>query len=205
MGKLLLFDYDGVLVESLEHYYEKVKRALELIDHKFVRTVEDYLTLFEDNFYTSLAKHGVDLNSFLEAIKKVEPPSVSMHVHPFIIPIVKKLATDWPLVIISSNAQESILPLLKEADILSCFHSIMGAETALSKEEKINSARRQYGAKREETYYVGDTVGDIKEGKAAGVTTIAVTWGWHKIDRLVNAQADFLIEEPEDLIDILKK
>lgn len=205
MGKLLLFDYDGVLVESLHHYYEKVKRALNLMGVDLIRSVDDYLTLFEDNFYASLSKNGVDLAKFLEAIKKVEIPTNSMDVHPFMIPVVRKLADKWPLVVISSNSQESIKPLLEKAGILSCFQAVMGAETALSKEEKINIARSRYGAEAKETYYIGDTAGDIKEGKAVGVKTIAVTWGWHDRARLLPVQADYLVEQPEELLSLFQK
>ncbi len=205
MGKLLLFDYDGVLVESLNYYYEKVKGALNYMGLDLIKTVEDYLTLFEDNFYASLVKRGVDLAQFMVAIKAVAEPRNSKHVHPFMIPIVRSLAQRYPLIVISSNSQESIAPLLHEAEILECFQAIMGAETAFSKEEKINLARAKAEARGEDTYYIGDTAGDIKEGKAVRVKTIAVTWGWHKKDRLAEAGADFLVEHPEELLEILQK
>jgi len=170
-----------------------------------IQTVDDYLTLFEDNFYASLVKKGVDLTQFMVAIKAVAEPKNFRHVHPFMIPIVRSLAQRYPLIVISSNSQESIAPLLQEAGILACFQAIMGAETAFSKEEKINLARTKAEAQGEDTYYIGDTAGDIKEGKAVGVKTIAVTWGWHKKDRLAEAGADFLVEHPEELLEILQK
>ena len=35
-----------------------------------------------------------------------------------------------------------------------------------------------------DSWYVGDTVGDIVEGKESGVGTIAVTWGWQRLEAL---------------------
>jgi phosphoglycolate phosphatase len=56
--------------------------------------------------------------------------------------------------------------------------------------------------KKEKTFYVGDTVGDIKEARLAGVKTVAVTWGWHNKERLEMASPDYVIETPDDLLKI---
>jgi len=44
---LLLFDFDGVLVESLAVYERVVKRALERIGSPLVESREDFLDLFD--------------------------------------------------------------------------------------------------------------------------------------------------------------
>jgi phosphoglycolate phosphatase len=68
-----------------------------------------------------------------------------------------------------------------------------------------------------EQWYVGDTVADIVEGKAAGVRTIAagvrtiaagvrtiaVGWGWHDAERLLGASPDYLAQTPADLLEFL--
>ena len=54
-----------------------------------------------------------------------------------------------------------------------------------------------------EQWYVGDTVADIVEGKAAGVRTIAVGWGWHDAERLLGASPDYLAQTPADLLELL--
>jgi phosphoglycolate phosphatase len=53
------------------------------------------------------------------------------------------------------------------------------------------------------SFYIGDTVGDIKEARAAGVWTVAVTWGWHSRERLLAARPDFLVDTPEELLQIV--
>ena len=50
--------------------------------------------------------------------------------------------------------------------------------------------------------FVGDSPFDIASGKAAGVFTVAVAWGnIHPIENL--AEADVLVETPEQLLDVL--
>jgi pyrophosphatase PpaX len=51
---------------------------------------------------------------------------------------------------------------------------------------------------------VGDSPYDIAAGKAAGVFTVAVSWGKiHPEERLLEAGADVLVHSPKELLDVL--
>lgn len=47
------------------------------------------------------------------------------------------------------------------------------------------------------TVYIGDMVADVETGRAAGVTTVAVTWGAAKREILAAANPDHLIDDPK--------
>jgi pyrophosphatase PpaX len=52
--------------------------------------------------------------------------------------------------------------------------------------------------------FVGDSPYDIAAGKAAGVFTVAVSWGKiHPEERLLEAGADVLVHTPRELLDVL--
>jgi pyrophosphatase PpaX len=52
--------------------------------------------------------------------------------------------------------------------------------------------------------FVGDSPYDITAGKAAGVFTVAVSWGKiHPEERLLEAGADVLVHSPKELLDVL--
>jgi pyrophosphatase PpaX len=52
--------------------------------------------------------------------------------------------------------------------------------------------------------FVGDSPYDVAAGKAAGVFTVAVSWGKiHPEERLLEAGADFLVHSPRELFDVL--
>jgi pyrophosphatase PpaX len=52
--------------------------------------------------------------------------------------------------------------------------------------------------------FVGDSPYDITAGKAAGVFTVAVSWGKiHPEERLLEAGADVLVHSPMELLDVL--
>ena len=72
-SSLFLFDFDGVLVDSLDLYAEAVARCLERIGTPIVKNREEYLVLFDGNFYESMAAKGVDLAAFAEAAREIMP------------------------------------------------------------------------------------------------------------------------------------
>ncbi len=53
------------------------------------------------------------------------------------------------------------------------------------------------------TVYIGDMVADVETGRAAGVATVAVTWGAAKREVLSAANPDHLIDDPRMLKSII--
>lgn len=66
----------------------------------------------------------------------------------------------------------------------------------------IETAMEELGASPDSTIYIGDSPGDIKAGRNAGVATCAVLWGYHKREDFVNedAEPDIYVEHPSQLI-----
>ncbi len=204
--KLFLFDFDGVLADSLDLYAEAVARCLERIGTPIVKNREDYLALFEGNFYESMAARGVDLAAFAQAAKEILPGIDYGAMKPFdgLIPVLDSLQKDHLLAVISSNGSRTIRRMLERFGFDPYFEEVLGSDFLFSKKDKIDYALAKYGIPPERTFYIGDTTGDIVEARAAGVRTVAVTWGWHSRERLVAAHPDFLVETPEVLLSVGK-
>jgi phosphoglycolate phosphatase len=203
-GELFLFDFDGVLSDSLDLYAEAVRCCLERIGTPIVKNREDYLVLFEGNFYESMAARGVDLAAFAQAAKEIMPGIDYDAMLPFdgLLPVLESLKKDHLLAVISSNGSRTIRRMLERFGFDPYFEEVLGSDFLFSKKEKIDHALAKYGIPPERTFYIGDTTGDIVEARAAGVRTVAVTWGWHSRERLVAAHPDFLVETPEGLLKI---
>jgi len=201
---LFLFDFDGVLADSLDLYAEAVARCLERIGTPIVKNREDYLAFFEGNFYESMAAKGVDLVAFAGAAKEILPGIDYDAMKPFagLIPVLEALQKDNLLAVISSNGFQTISKMLERFGFDRFFQEILGSDFLFSKKDKIAHALSKYGIDHKRTFYIGDTTGDILEAREAGVRTVAVTWGWHSREKLVAAHPDFLVDRPEDLLQI---
>lgn len=200
--KLFLFDFDGVLVDSLRLYEKSVNLCLERIGKPPIETREEFLDLFEDNFFSAVTKRGVDVAQFMAASGAVTPTLDYSVARPFteLIPVLDELKKRNALVIISSNSSYAIRLMLGKYGFAPYFDDILGADFNFSKIEKIRHAMERYGTDGEQTLYVCDTAGDVREAREAGVKTVAVTWGWHPRERLERARPGAIIEKPEDLL-----
>jgi phosphoglycolate phosphatase len=201
---LFLFDFDGVLADSLDLYAKAVARCLERIGTPIIKNREDYLALFEGNFYESMAARGVDLAAFAQAAKEIMPGIDYGSMRPFdgLLPVLESLKKDHLLAVISSNGSKTIRKMLDRFGLSPYFEEILGSDFLFSKKEKIDHALAKYGIPLERAFYIGDTTGDIAEARAAGVRTVAVTWGWHNREKLIAARPDFLVDTPEGLLKI---
>jgi phosphoglycolate phosphatase len=202
--KLFLFDFDGVLVESLDIYEGAVSLSLTRMNKPLARGREEFLELFEGNFFESLTKKGVDLKEFMEVSSGLLAQVDYNEMQPVepMIAVVKEMQKKNILLVISSNNSQTIQTALKKFGFDDYFQEVLGSDFLLSKKEKIFHAVKKYQIAPKDIYYIGDTAGDIVEGKAAGVKTVGVTWGWHSKEKMAQAQPDHLFNKPEDLLQL---
>ena len=65
------------------------------------------------------------------------------------------------------------------------------------------TAMAETGTEAPRAVMIGDTEFDIAMGRAAGVRTIGVTWGYHAVPRLRDAGADHLVDDWQALEDLI--
>jgi phosphoglycolate phosphatase len=200
--KLLLFDFDGVLVDSIDVYEKTVTDCLKQIGQPLTRGRGEFLELFEGNFYESLKQRGVNMDKFVAASVDILSKVNYTDMKPFdaIRPVLRELAKNHPMIVISSNDTPTIAEALRLYDFEGIFQEILGSDFMLSKKDKILYAAKKYNATISDIYYIGDTTGDMKEGRQADITTVGVTWGWHSKELMATSQPDYLFDKPEDLL-----
>lgn len=84
-----------------------------------------------------------------------------------------------------------------------CFTLIQGQEEGLAIKpapDGVFAILKKLELNKEEILYVGDSCVDMDTGKAAGVETIGVLWGFRDREELMEHGADALIEKPMDLL-----
>ena len=83
---------------------------------------------------------------------------------------------------------------------------ISGDTTPYSKPhpEPLLEAARRIGVSPAECVFVGDDLRDMQAGRAAGMRTVAVNWGYLGLGEPISTwQADVVIERPDELLQLL--
>ena len=202
---LVLFDYDGVIADSLDIHVRSFLAAFRDNGCTKVNTARDIIDLYEDNVYRSMAALGLseeEINRILRSYKGYQAPFLDQ-IQPF--PQIKALFSDLASAghracVVTSNTAEVVSAALRRWEI-SGVDEVLGLETAKSKIKKIHMAMHRHPNRK--TYYVGDTKGDIYEGRQAGAVTVGAAWGWHGPDRLMESRPDYLIHAPGELIKLM--
>jgi len=66
--------------------------------------------------------------------------------------------------------------------------------------DNVYAALQQLGSDKDKSLYVGDSNIDVLTAKNAGLSCVGVAWGYRSRDTLVAAGADYIIDEPYQLI-----
>ena len=101
------------------------------------------------------------------------------------------------LAVVSNKPERYSRPILEGLEIADRFIAILGEETTHAYKPDpapLRVAMEFCGAVPSETVMVGDSSIDIEAGKAAGVTTCAVTGGYHSREQLIAAVPDLIID-----------
>lgn len=201
MNRLYLFDFDGVIVDSHAVYENFVISCLERMDEPLRITAEDFLEFFDDNFFESMEKRGIPVDRFLEAAATLDPIDYAqIEIFHGMLPVLEELSQGNHLAVISSSQSHPIEAVLNRTGADHLFGAVLGSDYLTSKTEKIHHAMEQWKKEPGETYYIGDTTGDMREAKRAGVRSVAATWGWHPEERLRTADPEYIVRTPRDLL-----
>lgn len=200
MSALIMFDFDGVIVDSLDEQSRAFTTTLHAHGLPHLATHEQFLAFTEDNWFTSLAGAGVPAPT-VHAIEDAIAATPSPPLFAGVAPVLEDLARENLVVVISSSRTSVIERVLAEHGVLGS-SEVVGGDREQSKTRKIRRVCARHRLSRP-AWYVGDTVGDILEARAAGVGTVGAAWGWHGEARLRRAHPDHLALAPGDLLQLL--
>lgn len=92
------------------------------------------------------------------------------------------------------------------AGLLDYFDEVLGGDLVANTKPHPEGLLRlieKFEVEPSATIYVGDMVADVETGRAAGATTVAVTWGADSLKKLAAAKPDHLIDDPRMLKSII--
>ncbi len=203
---LIIFDYDGVLVDTVEYFEREFKAELAAIGKDFLKTRKDLLDLFNDSLAVSLIERGLTPEEMCTVWEHIMQRAASAEAKWFqgIPEMLSALAPLCEIAIVSANASPTIRSQLARLGGLERFRSVSGGDEDVHKAGRIAACMRSLGGEPERTFYVCDTAGDVREAREAGVKALVVTWGWHPQKRLASAQPDGILRAPDELVEFVR-
>ena len=205
---LLLFDYDGVIVDSFDLFLELCERVRAEFGHARESTPHDLQTI-ENLTFTDMGRLlGVpenklgEYNDRLMAIQKAYWPVTFF---PEMIDVLNELAKQHTVAVVTSSDSETVFASLRNVGLGDAITAVLGGDLGNSKAERINMLRAKHGFECHETVMTGDAISDVRQGKLAGVVTVAVTWGYQNKTVLAKENPDFILDRPEELLRIPAK
>ncbi len=206
MSNVLIFDYDGVLIDSFDIFMKYFLESCRKFNFDKVKNREDFLKIFNGNMYENMFKMGLSKEEILRIVLNVKKELLKnqekIKLFDGIKETLNSISKDNTLIVVTSNDTEVVDKYFKLKGI-NVFDEIIGSDKEPSKIKKIEYIKSQYSGNN--YYYFGDTKGDIIEGKKAGVKTVAASWGWHSKKELIEENPDYILDKPEDIFKILKE
>ena len=199
---LLIFDYDGTLVDSLDEsilILNKLAKKHGVWGRLNRRTYREMMhRSITENF--KYYKIPITQLPFLmsEFKNEFEKANKTIKLVSGIKPILKKLAKKCELIIVTSNHSDLAKKTMDKQGLSKEFSQIIGSNNEKKKFNALKKFRKRFPGRK--IFYIGDTSADIREAMQANVISVAVAWGFQPIESLKKQKPDYVINAPKQLL-----
>jgi phosphoglycolate phosphatase len=207
---LIIFDFDGTLVDSRRQIWES---------H---RVVFEQFGLACPTQEQSLSLIGMSLELVLAQLAGPDAPVARMaDAYKHLLPVLRENAAsvnaafdgaadllaalagqrDVKLGIATGHVSHAIEPALEKFGWRNFFCNVQTADRAPSKPHPgmLLQALSETGMHKDDAIMIGDTAFDMEMARAAGIESIGVAWGYHGVERLRDAGASRIVADMEEL------
>ena len=184
MIKAIIFDYDGVIVDSFVSVFEIYKKTCKRFKVEYPKTIEEFRVVYGYNFVECYKNLGIQESDFPEAIQIFREDIVKFEHSIFagISDVIKELNKKYKLYIVSASGSEEILPKMEKFGLTSLFKKIYcGTNEGLRKSAMITELLNENNYSVGEVISIGDRAIDYDVAKKVGIeddNIILVTYGW---------------------------
>jgi HAD superfamily hydrolase (TIGR01549 family) len=194
--KLLIFDFDGTIVDSKTAYYNSIIKQLNPMGFSKKRITEAInlgLSLWDTlgEFIPSALRRWWIRRKIMKDVLKEASTIRKCHDSEHIKDIhIKKI-------LISNSLSEFVIPVLKHFKMIKVFDKIYCADDFDNKTKFIINYLKTKKINPRECFYVGDRVADVALAKKIGCKSIIVygKCSWNSKKEIMKAKPDFVVPD----------
>ncbi len=208
----IIFDLDGTLLDTLQDIAETANAVL--IYHGFpVHSQHDYKRFVGDGLnvlmrrITPLGTNEDIINKCCQTFFQLYANTWMNTCRPYdgIEDMLAAIKNQRISIAVLSNKPHAFTQLFVERYLpKETFACVYGQRDGFAKKPDPTVAleiAKRLGARPAEMFFVGDTPIDIRTGKASGMTTVGVTWGFRSTSELEEENPDLIINSPLELLE----
>ncbi|TPW33134.1 HAD-IA family hydrolase [Martelella alba] len=215
--KLVLFDCDGTLVDSVRRIHETFRRTFIAFNYP-APSLEDVKSIvglsLDISFARLLGRETVDEEAmamrlhFKSLFAEIHAdPAMTEQLFPGISELVDALARRDDVIIgaVTGNSRRGLNHILSLHGFSAHFRVSRTADDCPSKPDPamVLECCAELDFNPAQTLVIGDAVFDMQMAKAAGADAIGVAWGYGTVDALKSAGADMTVGSPEDILNYI--
>ena len=203
--KLLIFDFDGTIVDTRSLYFKAMEGELKLFgfsEDKIGEAVDIRLSLRKTlrnlglNFVVSFLVHRRVLSKIKKYVNDVKKCKD--------VDSIKCLGQNK--ILVTNSLKEFALPVLKHLKLEKTFKEIYGADDFTDKADFISKYLKENDIKKEDCYYIGDRAADVRLARKVGCISVIVSGkcAWNPRSEIVKAEPDYLLADINEMKEIIK-
>ena len=215
MKKLLIFDLDGTLLDSLVDLADSANHILTR--HGFpAHPVDAYRYFVGDGMPTLIRRilpDGYKTGQMHETCLQEFKAYYSIHmydkttVYPGVTEVLEELQRRGIKIAMATNkVQTAVSPLMTDYFPMIQFSALIGQREGVPVKpdpQVVYDILAETGCSQEETLYLGDTNVDMMTAHRAGVEAVGVLWGYRTREELEGEHAEYIISTPNEILELI--
>ena len=200
MTKVLIFDFDGTIADSMalatDIANDILPQPLSADDIQKLRgmNVPQILKYIQIPAYRIPKLAIVAKQALTKRIEELKPAEGI----PDVIKQLSELGVEMGIV--TSNSNKNVMTFLRKNDLKHYFSFVEAGASILGKSRHIKKAIKNQRIAINNCIYVGDEIRDIEASKVVGIKCISVTWGFNTHEVLEKLNPKNVIDKPNQLL-----
>lgn len=217
MKKLIIFDLDGTLINTIADLGACTNYALEKLGYP-THDIESYKFRVGNginNLFRRSLPEGEKTDENVLRVRREFIPYYNAHntdlsrPYPGMVELLEALQTERILLAVASNKyQEATTKIIGELYPSIRFSAVLGQREGINIKpdpQIVFDILQATGADKSDVLYVGDSGVDMQTGLNAGVETCGVTWGFRPRTELEPFHPQHIVDSVEELRQIIMK